>query len=75
MNSFLDGIGKVIGKIADNTQGRIERLKNEKERLLDERNKLMDVKKPFNVANANRVITIDDRVSEIDAILENKAAD
>jgi hypothetical protein len=73
MSSFLDGIGKVIGKIAEQVQGRVERLKNEKERLLDERENIMD--KPLTSSGAKRVIGIDIRLSEINKILANKAND
>ena len=73
MSAFLEGIGKVFGKIADQFQGRFERLKNEKARLLDERKKLMDA--PASAKSTIRVIDIDTRVSEINTLLGNKATD
>lgn len=69
----MSGWGNFAGKIADQFQGRIERLKNEKRKLLNERNKL--IMQEFTVDLGHRVIAIDDRVSEINAILETKASD
>ena len=74
MNYFLEGIGKVLGKIADNTMGRIERLKNEKVRLEEEHGKLLS-KGKLSTADRVRVINIDRRLSEIKSILANKASD
>lgn len=73
MMGFLDGIGKAIGKIADNTQGRVERLKNEKDRLENERKILTS--KTFSASGSRRVIAIDARLREIEGILANKASD
>ena len=68
MSAFLEGLGKVFGKVADQVQGRIERLKNERERLLNERHKLLTTK-PFPANAADRINRIDVRVREIDNIL------
>lgn len=69
----MGGWGGVLGKIAEQFQGRIERLKNEKARLKDEKKKLMDGEST-DVSSA-RVVAIDKRLSEIEAILGNKASD
>ena len=73
MNSLFEGIGKVIGKISDQVQGRIERLKNEKVSLINERKYLME--KPKTSTTINRILAIDDRLSEVSSILENKSSD
>lgn len=71
MSGLWDGIGKVFGKIADQFQGRIERLKNEDYILRDERAKLLqgecDEKK------SRRVTAIDRRLSELHELLKNAA--
>lgn len=73
MSFFLDGLGKVFGKVADQFQGRVERLKNERTRLLDERKKLMDA--VVTPTSACHIIDIDIRVREINETLNNKATD
>lgn len=73
MGAFLDGLGKVFGKVADQVQGRIERLKNEKEKLLNERKALLD--KNVTPAAAARVNVIDGRLCQINTALAAKAAD
>ncbi len=73
MKAFLDGIGKLIGKIADNVQGRVERLKNEKIKLLEKRHALMQ--KPSSLRNVDMLNTIDIRLYQINATLGNKATD
>lgn len=70
----MPGWGNLLGKVADQFQGRIERLKNEKGRLLDERNKIMSGEK-LSIDGARRVVAIDARLSEINGILANKASD
>ena len=72
-NPFFDGIGKVIGKVADNIQGRVERLKNEKERLINERKEIMC--NPPNAKSTDRVVAIGKRLCEIETIISNKASD
>lgn len=72
-NPFLDGIGKVLGKVADQLQGRIERLKNERVKLIVERDRLMKLE--CTTEMANKVSTIDKRLKEIDEILINNAKD
>ena len=69
----MAGWGDLVGKIAQQFQGRIERLKNEKERLLNERKKLMDGK-PTSAAS-DRIIVIDVRVCQINQALSSKASD
>lgn len=73
MSAFLEGLGKVFGKVSDQFQGRIERLKNEKERLLNERKKIMDV--TITTKSVDRVAAINYRLQQIEAILTNKASD
>lgn len=74
MSGFLDGIGKVIGKIADNVQGRTERLKNEKDKLNNEKESILS-RKPLSARDADRLLKIDERVAEIKSILGNNAKD
>ena len=71
MMALLDGIGKVVGKISENIQGRTERLKNEKFKLQRERRDLMA--KEFTPYIGRRVADIDNRLCTIQAILENAA--
>lgn len=73
MSAIVEGIGLVIGKLAQQVQARIERLKNEVDTLLEERKKIMDGD-PSD-AGRDRVIVIDDRLSKIRKILENNAHD
>ena len=73
MSAFLEGIGKILGKLSDHVQGRTERLKNEKQRLLDERHILL--RGTPTLGSINRVRDINVRLSQIDTILGNKAAD
>lgn len=73
MSAFLEGIGKVFGKVADQVQGRVERLKNEKQRLENERKILTS--KEYSASGSRRVVVIDKRLLEIDAILVNNAHD
>jgi len=65
--------GKLFGKISDQFQGRIERLKNEKESLLNERQKILI--NPPTDKSSNRVIAIDTRVCQINQALGSKASD
>ena len=69
----MSGWGGFFGKIADQFQGRIERIKNEKEGLLNERQKLLDA--PANDAASARVVAINQRLCQIDAALSTKASD
>lgn len=69
----MSGWGNLFGKIADQFQGRIERLKNEKERLLNERKNIFS--QPASDSNVDRAITIDNRLREIETILTTKASD
>ena len=69
----MAGWGGFFGKVADQFQGRIERLKNEKTKLLAERAKLIN--SSATAASTERVLAIDKRLSEIQAILGNKASD
>jgi hypothetical protein len=73
MSAFLDGIGAVVKKVTEFIPGRIEKLKNEKQRLLNERELLMS--KEFSASGSRRVVAIDSRLCEINAILSNKASD
>jgi hypothetical protein len=73
MSFFLDGIGKVIGKIADNVMGRIERLKNEKAKLENERIILLG--RSADAKTVMRIVAIDKRIADIQRVLENSAKD
>lgn len=66
-------IGAIVNKVTQFIPGRIEKIKNERERLLNERKILTS--KEFSASGSRRVIAIDARVLEIDAILRNKAVD
>jgi uncharacterized protein (UPF0335 family) len=69
----MGGWGGFLGKIADQFQGRVERLKNEKAKLEEEKRNLeggsWDAKK------AARIVVIDKRIAELSRLLENKASD
>lgn len=69
----MAGWGTFFGKISTFVPGRVEQLKNEKARLLDERSALSS--KECNPAASRRLTAINARVSEINAILGNKASD
>lgn len=69
----MAGWGDLFGKIANQFQGRTERLKNEKERLLNERN-ILDSKE-FSASASRRIVVIDARLLQINQILINKAID
>lgn len=73
MSLFLDGIGAIVKKATEWIPGRIEKLKNEKERLLNERQILMS--KEFSASASRRVLVIDERLRQINAILNAKASD
>lgn len=67
------GWGTAIGKIFSFIPSRVEQIKNEQQRLLDERKKIMD--QPPTNDSAARVNVIDERLSQINSILGNKASD
>lgn len=69
-----DGLGTLVGKISQQFQTRIERLKNERDQLNAEKDILM-AKKPLTARDANRIYSIDVRVCQIKLILENNAKD
>ena len=69
----MAGWGGFFGKIAEQFQGRIERLKNEKEGLINERAFILQGKATTDVAN--RVVAIDIRLQQINAALSTKASD
>ena len=73
MSAFLDGLGKIFGKVADQFQGRIERLRNEKTKLLQERHEIL--KQPVTPRSSDRVMRIDFRVQQLNEALGAKAAD
>jgi hypothetical protein len=79
MSAFLEGLGKVFGKVADQFQGRIERLKNEKASLEKEKNELskinMDINNPEHRKKAARLSVVIDRINELNRLLGNKAQD
>ncbi len=73
MSLFLEGIGAVVKKVVQFIPGKVEGLKNEKERLLREREILLS--KEFSATASRRIAVIDQRVSAINGLLENKATD
>ena len=73
MNAIVEAIAKIFGKIADNTQGRIERLKNEKNALKKELDELTSQEWTFNRASRARCILA--RMRDIDDIMQNNAHD
>lgn len=73
MSAFLDGLGKILGKVSDQFQGRIERLKNEKTKLTEEKRSILANNAPITGRQLDRVLAIDKRVAEIRSILENNA--
>ena len=70
----MAGWGNFFGKIADQFQGRIERLKNEEKRLEKER-KDIQATGISNERNNTRIAKIDVRLTEINNILKNNAKD
>lgn len=73
MSAFLEGLGKVFGKVADQFQGRIERLKNEREKLVTEKINLQ--RKVCDEKIADRILTINARIVVIDGLLKSSAKD
>ena len=69
----MAGWGNFFGKIADQFQGRIERLKNEKAKLEKEKGQIL--RGPCTDETAARVSKINKRLAEFDQILVTKAAD
>ena len=67
----MSGWGNLFGKIADQFQGRAERLKNERERLLKEKQKLL--KGEANEKTTARMLSIDTRLNELNGLLANAA--
>lgn len=67
------GWGTLAGKIAEQFQGRIERLKNEKRKLENEQKDLF--KKPDSEYKRDRTAAIDTRLREISGLLAAKASD
>lgn len=75
----MAGWGNFFGKIADQFQGRIERLKNEKANLEKEKKDLegksYDINNPEDRKKMARYTVIVDRLSIINGVLGNKASD
>lgn len=69
----MSGWGNLFGKIADQFQGRIERLKNEKEKLLNERSQILSG--PVSDSRSERVVAINTRLQSIETALTTKASD
>lgn len=63
--------GTLFGKIAEQFQGRIERLKNEKAKLENEKKNLLW--RPANAKTVMRIVAIDKRITELNRLLENNA--
>lgn len=74
----MAGWGQVFGKIAEQFQGRIERLKNEKIKLEGERDDIkrlnLDINKEADLKKAIRLGIVIKRIADIDKLLGNKAA-
>jgi hypothetical protein len=68
--SIFGGIVTILGKIADQIQGRIERLKNELDALEKERNEIL--KNKATVKAAQRLIVISKRIEYLRGVLINK---
>lgn len=64
------GWGAFFGKIAEQFQGRVERLKNEKKRLVKKRNDIESGKR-----GDKDYDKVCDRIKEIQGILETNAKD
>ena len=73
MSAFLEGLGKVFGKISEQIQGRVERLKNEKEQLENEKRTIQS--KDLSANGSRRIVVINNRLRIIEAILANNAKD
>jgi len=71
MSFFLEGIGKVISKIADHIQGRVERAKNKIAALERERDEIL--KGPATVKNALRALAINRELEQLRTIVQNAA--
>lgn len=69
----MAGWGTFFGKLSTFVPGRVEQMKNERERLLNERKAILDANPT--AASIERITVINKRVSEINGILGNKAAD
>lgn len=67
----MSGIFNVLGKIADQFQGRTERLKNERDRLIKERKNIL--KGDCNEKTSIRLVAIDNRIDELNVLLGNAA--
>lgn len=69
----MAGWSDLFGKVAQQFQSRIERLKNEDAKLEKEKKEILS--HPCTDAGAKRVTAINARRDEIATILKNKAAD
>ena len=74
----MAGWGNLFGKIAEQFQGRIERLKNEQVKLEGERDGIkilnLDINKEADRKKAIRLGVVIKRIADIDKLLGNKAA-
>lgn len=73
----MAGWGNFFGKIAEQFQGRTERLKNERAKLVKERDELekinMDINNPEHRKKMYRLGSVISRIDTIDELLRNKA--
>jgi hypothetical protein len=73
MSAFLEGIGKVLGKITEHIQGRIERTKNQIKKLEAEREAIL--KKTCDTKAVRRLDFVESELSRLRGILEASAKD
>jgi len=73
MSAFLEGIGKAIGKIADQFQGRVERAKNKIKKLEAEREKILST--PADAKAVRRLDVIERELVTLRGVLEASAKD
>lgn len=73
MNFLFEGIGKVLSKVMDYTQGRSERRRNEIKKLQEEMNEI--VKKPPTVSNTRRYGELSARLSKLKSEAANACKD
>ena len=69
-NPFLDGIGKILGKVTEWIPGRNQNLKDQQDQLLREEDEILK-QHPQTPARTARLIVIADKLREIRGKLKN----